>query len=82
MDLQDTPESIAERDGIHERIQSELRSEDIEKVSQREEMFELPPVWNEVQDLIMDGGDMISEDLRPEKRKRDADGEKEGMRKI
>ena len=24
-----------------------------------------------VQDLIMDGGDMISEDLRPEKRKRE-----------
>ena len=26
---------------------------------------------NKVQDLIMDGGDMISEDLRPEKRKRE-----------
>ena len=71
-----------QRKGIHERIQSELRNEDIEKVSQVEEMLELPPVWNEVQDLIMDGGDMISEDLRPEKRKRDVDGEKEGMRKI
>ena len=34
-------------------------------------MLELPPVWNKVQDLIMDGGDMISEDLRPEKRKRE-----------
>ena len=34
-------------------------------------MLELPPAWNEVQDLIMDGGDMISEDLRLEKRKRE-----------
>ena len=71
MDLQDTPESIVEREGIHERIQSELRNEDKEEVSRAEEMLELPPGWNEVQDLIMDGGDMISEDLRPEKRKRE-----------
>ena len=34
-------------------------------------MLELPPGWNDMQDLIMDGGDMISEDLRPEKRKRE-----------
>ena len=67
MDLQDAPENIAKRECIHERIQAELRNGDIEKVSQAEEMLELPPVWNEVQDLIMDGGDMISEDLRPEK---------------
>ena len=71
MDLQDTPEDIAEREGIYKRIQAELCNGDIEKVSQAEEMLELPPVWIEVQDLIMDGGDMISEDLRPEKRKRD-----------
>ena len=71
MDLQDTQVSIAEREGIHERIQLELRNEDKEEVSQSEEMLELPLVWNEVQDLIMDGGDMISEDLRPEKRKRE-----------
>ena len=71
MDLQDTPESIAEREGIHERIQSELRNEDKEEVSQAEEMLELPLVLNKVQDLMMDDGDMISEDLRPEKRKSD-----------
>ena len=33
--------------------------------------MELPPVWNEVQDLLMEDGDVISEDLRPEKLKRD-----------
>ena len=33
-------------------------------------MLELPPVWNEVQDLMIEDGDMISEDFRPEKRKR------------
>ena len=48
---------------IHERIQSELRNEDKEEVSQAKEMLELPRVCNEVQDLIMDGGDMISEVL-------------------
>ena len=43
MDLQDTPESIAEREDIHERIQSELRNEDKEEVSWAEKMLELPP---------------------------------------
>ena len=67
MDLQDTPEDIAEREGIHKRIQAELDNGDIEKVSQVEEILELPPVWNDVQDLMMEERDMISEDLRPEK---------------
>ena len=53
------------------RYSGELHNEDIEKVFQAEEMLELPLVWNKVQDQIMDAGDMISEDLRPEKRKRD-----------
>ena len=35
MDRQDTPEDIAEREGIHERIQAELHNEDIEKVPRR-----------------------------------------------
>ena len=70
MDLQDTPENIAKREVIHERIQAELRNGDIEKVSQAEEMLELPPLWNKMQDLMMDDGDMMSEDLRLEKRKK------------
>ena len=59
MDLQDTPEDIAEREGIHERIQAELRNGDTEELSQAEERLELPPVWNEVQDLLMDNGEVI-----------------------
>ena len=46
MDLQDTPESMAKREGIHNRIQSELHNEDKEEVSQEEKMLELPTVWN------------------------------------
>ena len=69
MDLVDTPEEVAEREGIHERIQSEMCNEEKEKVSQAEEILELPPGWKEVQDLILDDGDMLPEDLRPEKQK-------------
>ena len=34
-------------------------------------MLELPPVWNDVQDLLMDDKEMISEEIRPGKRSRD-----------
>ena len=44
MDLVDTPEDVAEREGIHERIKSEMRNEEKEKVVQVEEMLEPPPV--------------------------------------
>ena len=64
-------EHVAEREGIHERIQSEMRNEEKEKVSWAVKMLELPPGWKEVQDLILDDGDTLPEDLRPEKRKRD-----------
>ena len=85
MDLPDTPEEIAEREGIHERIQAELLNGDAEELSQAKETLELPPVWNEVQDLLMDDGDVISEEISPGKRSRDeaARGRrKEGMRMI
>ena len=71
MDLLDAPEHVAEREGIHERIQSEMRNEEKEKVSWAVKMLELPPGWKKVQDLILDDGDTLPEDLRPEKRKRD-----------
>ena len=71
MDLLDTPESVAEKEGIHERIQSEMLNADKEKISQEEEMLEIPPVWNKVKDLIMDDRDTLPEDLRLENRKRD-----------
>ena len=34
---------------------------------QAEEMLEPPPGWNEVPDLILGDGDMLPEDLQPEK---------------
>ena len=71
MDLLDAPEHVAEREGIHERIQSEMRNEEKEKVSWAEEMLELPMGWNEVIDLIMDDSDTLPKDLRLEKQKRD-----------
>ena len=70
-DLPVTQEDIAEREGIHERIQSEMRNDDKDTISRAEEMLELPPVWNEVQDIILDDVDMLPGDLRPEKGKRD-----------
>ena len=59
MDQPETPEEIAEREGIHERIQAELRNGDTEDLSQAEEMLDLPPIWHEVQDLLMDNEEMI-----------------------
>ena len=43
-DLPVTQENIAEREGIHKRIQSEMRNDDKETISRAEEMLELPPV--------------------------------------
>ena len=71
MDLLKTPAEIAEREDIHERIQAELRNRDTEDLSQAEKMLELPPVWNDVQDLLMDDKEMISGESRPGKRSRD-----------
>ena len=34
-------------------------------------MLELPPVWNDVQDLLMDDEEMITEEIRPGKCSRD-----------
>ena len=41
VDLPETPAEIAEREGIHERIQVELQNGDIEDLSHAEEMLEL-----------------------------------------
>ena len=47
------PEVLAEREGIHERIQAELQLEDKETEVFVEEMLEAPPAWKEVPDLMM-----------------------------
>ena len=38
---------------------------------QAKEMLDTPQGWNEVQDLIMDDGDILADNMRPEKRRRD-----------
>ena len=65
------PEEMAVREGIHERIQAEIYHENKERAAQAEEMLEIPPEWNEVPDLILEDGDILPENMRPEKRRRD-----------
>ena len=67
----DDPEEMAVREGIHERIQAEIYHENKERAAQAEEMLEIPPEWNEVPDLIMEDGDILPENMRPDKRRRD-----------
>ena len=49
--IPEEPENIALREGIHERIQAEIRHEDKEMA---EEILEDLPAWNEVPDLMME----------------------------
>ena len=67
----DDPEEMAVREGIHERIQAEIYHKNKEREAQAEEMLDIPPEWNEVKDLILEDGDIFSENMRPEKRMRD-----------
>ena len=67
----DSPEEIEMREGIHERIQAEIHQEVREEAFQAEERLNAPPVWNEVEDLMMDDGEILEENTRPEKRKRE-----------
>ena len=67
----DGPKEMAMREGIHERIQAEIYHEDRERAFQAEEMLDTPPGWNEDKDLIMDDGDILAKNMRPEKRRRD-----------
>ena len=67
----DNPEEMGVREGVHERIQAEIYHKDKEREVQAEVMLDIPPEWNEVKDLILEDGDIFSENLRPEKRMRD-----------
>ena len=61
--LPEDPEVIAEREGIHKRIQSEIQHNDKEAEVVAEEMLEVPLAWNEVPNLMMEDKDgmMITE---------------------
>ena len=67
----DSPEEIELREGIHERIQAERHHEAREEAFQAEERLDEPPAWNEVEDLMMEDGEILVEDIRPEKRSRE-----------
>ena len=67
----DNPEEMAVREGIHERIQAEIYHEDKEREAQAEEMLDRPLEWNEVEDMILEDGDIFPEGVRPEERMRD-----------
>ena len=67
----DDSEEMVVREGIHERIQAEIYHEYKEIAAQAEEMLEIPPEWNEVPDMILEDGDILPENMRPEKSRRD-----------
>ena len=67
----DNPEEMGVREGIHERIQAEICHQKKEIAAQDEDMLEIPPEWNEVQDLIWEDGDILLDNMRSEKRRRD-----------
>ena len=62
---------MAAREGIHERIQVEIHHENKEREAWAEEMLKISLEWNEVPDLIMEDGDILPEDMRPDKRRKD-----------
>ena len=67
----DSLEEREMREGIHERIQVEICHEDSERVFQAEERLDAPPEWNDVEDLIMEDGEILAENMKLEKRRRD-----------
>ena len=69
--IPEDPEEMAMREGIHKRIQAEMHHENKEIEARVEEMLEIPPEWNKVLDLMMEEGDILPENMRPDKRRRD-----------
>ena len=67
----DSPEEREMSKGIHKRIQVEIYHEDRERAFQAEERLDAPLGWNNVKDLIMDDGDILAENMKPEKRRRE-----------
>ena len=48
-----------------------MHHENKEMEARAEEMLEIPPEWNEFMDLMMAEGEILPEDTRPDKQKRD-----------
>ena len=51
--IPEDPEVIAEREGVHKRIQADIQHKNKEAKVAEEVMLEVPPEWNVVPDLIM-----------------------------
>ena len=75
-----SPEEREMREGIHERIQAEIHHGDRERAFQAEVRLDEPLGWNDVEDLIMEDGEILEENTRPEKRRRDEVGENRGRK--
>ena len=68
--IPEDPEKMAVREGKHKRIQAEIYHENKEREALAEEMLEIPLEWNEVPELIMEDVDILPENMRPEKQRR------------
>ena len=62
---------MAAREGILKKIQAEIHHENKESEARGKEMLEIPLEWNVVPDLTMEDGDILLENMRPDKWRRD-----------
>ena len=69
--IPEDPEEIAAREGINERIQSEIHQGNKDVEARAEEMLEVPPEWNKVPDLMMEEEDVLPEATESNKQRRD-----------
>ena len=67
--LPEDPEMIAEREGMHKKLQAKIQHKDKEVEVATEE--EIPPEWNAIPDLIMENQDDIMITEADTKHKRD-----------
>ena len=67
----DSPEEMEMREGIHERIQAEIHQEARKEAFQAEERLNAPLGWNDVEDLIMEDGEILEKITRLKKRRRE-----------
>ena len=69
--ITEDPEVIAEREGVHKRIQTKIQHEEKEAEMVEAVMLEIPPKWNAVPDLIMEDEEELMITETDTKRKRD-----------
>ena len=57
--IPEDPDEIAVREGIHERIQTEIHQGNKKEEASADETLEVPPEWNEFPDLVMEEEDVL-----------------------